>query len=1411
MLIRYKYLTPKPIKPSKLNIVIKKSLYSVIFLTLLASASVVTAQIQMTFSIVQPTCHGFTDGSVTVLAVGGTGAYTYIWNNGQTTQTSFGIGAGLYTVTVTDAALSTASGSITVSEPSAVSVAITATNLACDAASGTLTASGFGGTPPYTYSWTGPGGSSSSASISVVAPGNYFVTATDANNCGGVGSFTVAQPIAVDVIATDIPCSYYPDGGSLNAVVNGGITPYTFSWSNGANTQIVGNVGAGTYFVTVTGANGCMAIDSDNVDIPQPLEVEVVWLTPACGGNNNGSAIVQATGGTPPYTHTWTPGPLSGASQTGLAPGTYYVCTFDANGCQKDITVVIPATNGLDVQLVVSSAACIGINNASVTAVVNPPGSGYLYEWNIPTDSNSTQLTGLAPGTVVSVTVTDPASGCTGTATAVVGAHTEIEITVTDVDILCAGGFGSATAVASNGTPQYNYTWFNNGVQISNSSSIFGLSPGAYLVKVVDSLGCMAQAVADIGILSAPQAIIDGDSVLVCGDSLSTVQFTNFSTDIYNNITSLVWTVTGPSIDTIILQQNQIVFQLPVDETILVQLIAISGLGCADTATLEYNVPGYPDITLSLDSTTLNCTASPVGIDVINGDSTYTYVWTPAVTFNPNPLHILVSPMVPTTYVLTATDGNACTTTDSILIAPIDSLFQLFVSDSLIRTCSDSVTLFATTTIPATITWVLEGDIAFFGNSITVPATAITSIYAVSAVTADNCFLTDTISVTGYGVEVSLDSNIVLSICEGDSLTLSVIATPPSDSLQYLWSVNAPGILINPTFATPKLTGPAGTYTVTVIVTNVICSDTLSFPVEILQGFNFEGKILADLCDGLEVSFFNQSGIGGVWDFGDGSALSAVINPVHTYATGGPYHVVFSPSLQCAASWDSMIQVQSASLTANITVIYLDCVDQAEIQFSGSTNYPDSVMVSWAWTFSSGTPGTSSVQNPTLTFTEEDTITATLVVQDINGCLDTVTSLVYVYIVNDTIPNSVAICPGDSIQLNPAGFDFGAKYQWNSEPFDSTLDVNDPNPLVTPSVPTNYSVEIRQGAFCSVLYTVAVTFKPGSDVNLPNDTIVCSNDLVSITAQTNGSVEWSNTPLFTNIFAATKTVQLLPNGMYYVRTTGLAECTDMDSIRIDLEIPLIQIMPGDTMICLGEETALMLVNLNPDQTLVTYTWSPALPNVPNPIVSPTETTTYTVTVTNQFGCTASVVFPTVNVTNVSVNAEIIGPDTLFTDQTTTLLATPGGNGNVISFEWTPAGTLTSPNAPQTVASPKEPTTYVVTVTTDDGCVAIDSVRVHYRQNACISPFVFIPKAFTPNHDDKNDFFIVRADGMTELKMIIWNRWGEIVYETYDPNDQGWDGTYKGKEATADSFAWYVLLTCGNGDIYEDKGNVTILK
>ena len=94
---------------------------------------------------------------------------------------------------------------------------------------------------------------------------------------------------------------------------------------------------------------------------------------------------------------------------------------------------------------------------------------------------------------------------------------------------------------------------------------------------------------------------------------------------------------------------------------------------------------------------------------------------------------------------------------------------------------------------------------------------------------------------------------------------------------------------------------------------------------------------------------------------------------------------------------------------------------------------------------------------------------------------------------------------------------------------------------------------------------------------------------------------------------------------------------------------------------------------------------------------------------------------------------------------------------------------------------------------------------------CAEPYIFVPKAFTPNSDGNNDFFIVRGLDIKEVYFVVWDRWGEKVYETNDPAAQGWDGTFNGKELTPDSYAWYLSVTCGNGEFYVSKGDVTLLK
>jgi gliding motility-associated-like protein len=332
------------------------------------------------------------------------------------------------------------------------------------------------------------------------------------------------------------------------------------------------------------------------------------------------------------------------------------------------------------------------------------------------------------------------------------------------------------------------------------------------------------------------------------------------------------------------------------------------------------------------------------------------------------------------------------------------------------------------------------------------------------------------------------------------------------------------------------------------------------------------------------------------------------------------------------------------------------------------------------------------------------------------------------------------------------------------------------------------------------------------EVSLQQDALVCNDSPLTIQVSGNGLVyEWSAFPTFNPLLATGPSLAVAPvkNGVYYVRTTNSVGCVAVDSININNASVDLQLNPADNDICAGNETEISVTNLDL-QDVLTYQWSPALPNIPNPVVAPTQETTYHVVVTNQFGCTNELDF-LVKVTTVAVTATVTGKETICPGMSTTLLATPTGNGSILGYQWDPAAGLSDETISDPTATPTSDQSYTVTVTTTNGCTATDEVFIQVISGQCVEPYIFVPKAFTPNNDANNDFFVVRGVNITELHFIVWNRWGEKVYETTDPTAPGWDGTYQGRELTPDSYAWYLRATCGNGAIYENKGDVTLLK
>lgn len=444
-------------------------------------------------TVTNASCFTSTDGSISITASGGAGNITYAWSNGGgNTGTISNLGPNTYIVTATDANGCTNDTSIVVTSQPQIIINLVPTQIVCFGDNnGAVNATVSGGAGGFTYLWSN---TAVTEDISGLAPANYILTVTDANNCTQSANVTITQPTQLTLgtpTIVNVLC-YSGNNGSIVSNPGGGTTPYSYNWGGTVGSGIgVSNLIAGTYTVTVTDAATCTTSATYSVTQPAaPLEISSDVVTDAtCFGASDGSVVITVIGGTPSYSYTWSNGTtVTGPANNSIPAGVYNVIVRDANQCS--VTAAYTVSQPTEITFSQVSGTNVNCNGgADGTATVTATGGGgtFTYAWS--NNFNGNAPTGLAANTYY-VTATDGA-GCTADTMVVITEPALLTAAATATNVSCnAGSNGSTTVVAGGGTPPYTYAWSNG----RTTANVTGLTADNYYVTVTDANLCTAQA-----------------------------------------------------------------------------------------------------------------------------------------------------------------------------------------------------------------------------------------------------------------------------------------------------------------------------------------------------------------------------------------------------------------------------------------------------------------------------------------------------------------------------------------------------------------------------------------------------------------------------------------------------------------------------------------------------------------------------------------------------------------------------------------------------------------------------------------------------------------------------------------------------------------------------------------------------
>ncbi|HLP19330.1 MAG TPA: gliding motility-associated C-terminal domain-containing protein, partial [Chitinophagales bacterium] len=1075
--------------------------------TVRASATVTeSAQIVLTTSQVNVSCFGGNNGSIDLTVTGGTGVYTYNWSNGAVAQDISGLVAQSYAVTVSDNNSCSSTATVAITHPAVFAVVESHTNITCNGGNnGTITLIPSGGTMPYTFNW---GNNITAQNRTGLTQGSYAVTASDVNGCSATAAATLTQPTAITLATTktDVTCAGTATG-NIDLTVSGGTGNYLYQWTNGAVTQDLASVAAGSYTVTVTDAAGCTLSTSTAITQPTPITISFSLGNVTCYGGANGSINTVTSGGNGGYVYNWSNG-LHTPAISGLIAGNYSLSLNDASNCATTLSFNVTQPAQMLLTETHTGITCNSANSGSINLTVAGGAFPYSYAWS---NGVATQDQSALGAGAYSVVVTDQASCTAALGPITITQLNGLSLSTVATDVICNGaGTGSIDLTVTGGNGQITYNWSNG----ATTQDIAGVVSGTYRVTVTDANACSNTTSAIVNQSSGIQVTLtktdatcfgaangNVNVVINGGNNGYTYNWSNgATTPTLTNVAAGNYTVTVRDAQSCSVSSSATVgqpTQIAIAETHVnvscngnangsIQTTVSGGAGgytyqwstSATSATVTNLAANSYSLTVTdaascSSSTTINiaqpaplslnethqpyaCNGRPGSIDlqVQGGTAPYNYAWSGGVSSQDR------SNLQAGTYTVTVNDVNSCNSSMAVTINQLQPLSTSINKTDV--TCHNSnngaINLTVTGgTAPYTFNW---NNGATTASLINLAAAA----YRVVVIDSNNCNTFDSTTINQpSAIQLSGTTNNVSCFGLTDG-SVSVAVSGGFAGYTYLWNTQA---------NTANLSNLAsGSYPLTV-TDGHSCSASQTYVVGQPQPLTIAATVTPVACAGRTDGQVQIQVNGGVAPFTYNWA-NASGQTLLTNLAAGNYDVTVVDNSGCSVAGGYIIGTMPAMVVSPV-VHNASCaeVDNGSIDLAitgGTAAY------AFDWSNDANTSALSNLAEGAYAVT----------VTDARNCSVTADyTITNDYTLTVDATQSTTINLGEAIQLNAVtNVNHGNVYTWSPA---NTLNCgNCASPEATPTANTFYTVNVVDANGCRALDTLTISVNSITDIFIPN-------------------------------------------------------------------------------------------------------------------------------------------------------------------------------------------------------------------------------------------------------------------------------------------------------------------------------------